>query len=202
MQAILNEAKPYQNITHQAQSIEVQCILEDIDILITGQVQHYYAGQGLLHISPSRLKGSNLLACWLEHLLLCMANILQPNECSKLICGDKKTPVQSVVFPYFDKQKAQQYLAIYLQAYGQGIEQPLAIFPNASWAFVANGKESFSEAMKAWEGDSYRGIAGDQDDASIKFITRSLQLAGVETPEFAIWAKAFYEPIMQYRSQT
>ncbi|MDQ6973263.1 MAG: exodeoxyribonuclease V subunit gamma, partial [Mariprofundaceae bacterium] len=86
---------------------------------LTGQIPHYMPTLGLLHVTPSKLKGKYMLACWLEHLALCSANILQQGERSLLQCSDK-----AVIFHIIKPDVAQAKLQCYVDAYMQGMQQP------------------------------------------------------------------------------
>lgn len=190
IQPVLKQLKAYYGKENQTKTIDVVLNAGKGKALhITGQIRHYIAGLGLLHATPSKLKGKYLLACWLEHLALCSAGILQENECSRLQCSDK-----GMVFKWMKAGEAKTQLQVYVDAYLLGMQQPLPIFEGASYTQGFEAKNAF----KKWMGASYQNIPGDKDDDYVQLIMRDVAGMPIDTPEFKDWAEKFYAPINEF----
>lgn len=162
---------------------------------ISGQVQDYHPGKGLLHYSASRLKGTLLLALWLEHLVLCASNCFPDSEHSTLVCKD-----ESRQFGYIPSARAQQLLQPYLGYYLEGLRRPLPVLPEASyaWASAANAEQARKNAGERWvSANSYRNSRTDSDDPYIQLVLRGLDADPLKHPEFATLADAFYKEALQ-----
>ncbi|MDQ6952969.1 MAG: exodeoxyribonuclease V subunit gamma [Mariprofundaceae bacterium] len=190
VQPILLQLKAYHGKENQSKWIDLVLNTDEGKPLhITGQVRHYIPTLGLLHATPSKLKGKYMLGCWLEHLALCSADILQEKECSLLQCSDK-----SMRFEWMEQDAAQAQLQSYVDAYVQGMQQPLPIFEGASYAHVFEVKK----VGLTWEGSSYNSIPGDQDDVYVQLIMRDVEEKPIDTPAFKDWANRFYAPIKNF----
>jgi len=162
---------------------------------ISGQIQDYYPGKGLLHYSASRLKGKLLLPLWLEHLVLCASNRFPEGEHSTLVCKDEGRQ-----FGYIPCVRAHQLLQPYLGYYLDGLRRPLPVLPQASyaWASAANTQQARKKAGEKWvSGNSYRNSGTDSDDPYIQLVLRGLDANPVEHPEFASLADAFFKEALQ-----
>ena len=124
---LLDQLAGYQNISSEPRHIILQ-LAEGQQL--SGQVS-YLPGKGLLHFSPSALKGKALLGLWVEHLALCAAGVLQEEESSVLISRDA-----SLRFKPLELADAMQQLQIYVNLYQQGMQRPLPIFPESTYAFA------------------------------------------------------------------
>jgi len=195
VQPMLDQLEAYHGKENQTVWVDVLCQAgEGKTLHITGQIRHYIAGLGLLHATPSKLKGKYVLACWLEHLALCSANIFQKNESSLLQCSDK-----SMRFKWMEQDAAQAQLQVYVDAYVQGMQQPLPIFEGASYAQVfektKKGEVNRKKVLAKWQGDSFRSILGDKDDAYVQLIMRDVGDMPIDTPAFEDWGNTFYASI-------
>ena len=200
-----------QGFTATPQIVAVSIPHQNTTIKLVGRVERYQSGLGLLHVTPSSLKGKYLLACWLEHLALCAAGIMQPHEQSILLCSDKKEGFNEQCFAYLEPQHAITMLASYIASYIEGLQRPLPIFENASYHYmyrlnhpkprdIPSQQEQYamSDAHTAWEGNSFTNQPGDKDDAYVAFIMRHVDAAPIEEDDFITWAETFYAPIHQH----
>ncbi|MDQ6995641.1 MAG: exodeoxyribonuclease V subunit gamma, partial [Mariprofundaceae bacterium] len=188
VESVCMQLENYHGKENQTQWIDLIVSCDEKPLHLTGQVRHYMPKLGLLHATPSKLKGKYVLSCYLEHLALCSAEILQKNECSHLQCSDK-----SMRFEWIDSDTAKAHLHVYMDAYLKGMQQPLPIFEGASYAYVFERKNVQSQ----WNGTSYNHISipGDKDDAYVKLIMRDVEESPIESQAFEDWAKTFYAPI-------
>jgi len=188
---LLAALEDYQGKEKQMQWVEVAIPMGgDCSVMLAGQVRDYMPTLGLLHATPSKLKGKYLLACWLEHLALCSAGILQQKECSRLQCSD-----QGCSFAWMDVAAAKAYLCDYIHAYVQGQQYPLPVFEGASYARVFEEKSTLKEVLTQWNGNSFQHIPGDKDDAYVQLIMRHVDENPTQSEAFSSWAHIFYDPI-------
>jgi len=191
IQTVLTELKDYSHQEKQMQWVEVDVHLKDGEsITLAGQVRDYIPNLGLLHATPSKLKGKYLLDCWLEHLALCSAGLLGDKECSRLQCSN-----QAFTFAYMEKEPANMLLSHYIEGYLQGTQYPLPIFEGASYAHVF-GKEK--DVILAWKGKSFQNIPGDCDDAYVQLAMRDVDANPIVSDDFQDWAETWYQPIQEY----
>ena len=171
----------------------------DIDcgdgLRLTGQVERYLPGRGLLHVSASKRKGKSLLALWLEHLALCAGGQLAAQEHGLLQCRDGAWRL-----PPLPEAEARAQLRALVDLYRQGLQRPLPVFPGASLAWAEQAGDH-DKAMKAaaekWQGNAYRDIPGDADDAYIQLALRGLGGEPLANPEFAELATILYARLLQ-----
>jgi exodeoxyribonuclease V gamma subunit len=159
---------------------------------LAGQIKDIYPGPGLLRTRPGNLKGPDILALWLEHLVWC-AGEGDGDKCSTL----HGTTGQFIIAQTLDPVEAQAHLARYLQWYREGLRRPLPLLPGASYAWMraenkGDGSGPVREALKAWNGNDFNGIPGDKDDAYVELVMRGVAGNPIEQPEFAELAEAFY----------
>lgn len=160
---------------------------------LSGQLDNYLPGHGLLHVSPAKIKGRTLLALWLDHLALCAGGQLEEDEVSRLVGGDG-----SWQFSAMGREDALSRLHRYLGFYWEGLQRPLPLFPAASFAYAQHQDDESRALKKAgsqWSGNGFMNIPGDQDDPYVQLVLRGLAAQPLQDPEFAELAVAFYEGI-------
>ncbi len=147
--------------------------------------------QGLLRYRLARKKGRDIIAAWIDHLLL---NILRPEAVvleTRLITEDSEMLFLPVT-------GATQIMAGLLKLYWQGCHQPLKFFDKSSLEYFKateskNPEDAFRRAAKIWAPDSNRAMA-EQDDPYY-------QLLYPEPPideEFGEIAQQVYQDILQH----
>lgn len=181
---LLRRLQPYRG--HLATACKVDIGFEDGQRL-SGQVNGYYPGLGLLHYSASSLKGKLILRLWLDHLCLCAGDRLGAEEASMLICTDRQwhfTPV--------DASLARDQLQSYIAYYRLGMQRPLPLFPAASYAFASakDDEAGIRAAYKAWASSEWN--KGDEDDEYIQIARRGMAEDPLAEAEFSNLARAFY----------
>ena len=133
------------------------------EIHLHGQIKDYRPGLGLMHFTPSRLKGKSVLRLWVEHLALCATGQLKEGEVSVLHCSD-----ESRTFAAVSASQASTWLADFVAIYLEGMQRPLPLFPSASYRHCSEGA---SKAEQDWEGGEYPR-KGDRDDPYIQLAWR------------------------------
>ena len=197
LDTVLERIEPFEHMRAEPQLIQLE--FQDIDgatIELSGQVRRFYPGLGLLHYSPGKLKGANLLAMWIEHLA-CRAMGIADHPASVLHSVNESFSVLGRC----SGEEALYQLSHYLSWYWRGLHRPLLVLPGATYEYAktASGSSSanpMSAAGKKWEGSSFMETPGDKDDASIQLIRRGLEGSPLEHPDFVPLAQGFYDQLL------
>ncbi|MFW5447318.1 MAG: exodeoxyribonuclease V subunit gamma, partial [Methylophagaceae bacterium] len=143
---------------------------------------------GLFSFRMAKSKGGELLAVWLQHLIL---NCIQPTNVtceSRWITEDKEYHFQPV-------ENAHLLLAELLESYWQGLQYPLPLFSNTSYAFAKaslKGNKTDSAMFGSWEGGLY--LSGEKNDLYYQQVYDDSPL----DEQFKTLALAVYEPIQAH----
>ncbi len=166
-------------------------------VTLQGQVA-CYRGKGLLHYSPSSVKAKNLLAIWVEHLALCAQNQLLEKECSLLISRD-----QTLRFSHLTAKDATEQLAMMVELYKQGMQSPLPVYPETSFAFAqahygSDGNIDLAKkaAWKRWADSEFSFVQGEELDAYIQLARRSVEGSALDEPQFSKLALKIYSQLL------
>ena len=161
---------------------------------LSGKIEQYYVGKGLMHFATASLKGKNLLALWVDHLALCASEQLADDESSSLIWHGGGIRLNRL-----EADDAQEQLQDYLLLYRTGLGYPLPAFPGASFAWSREEDEvkAQRESLKKWHGDSFREIPGDKHDAYVRLALRNTDEAPVPGSEFERCANRIYARLHQ-----
>lgn len=163
---------------------------------LSGQVRHFYPGMGILHYTPGRLKGRDVLSLWIEHLA-CRAMEIEDHPASFLYGASESFELAAEMSPV----QARESLSHFLQHYWAGLQRPLLILPRASYDFVKTEQsgrraDPFNAARTAWNGNGYQGIPGDKDDAYIQLVRRGMDESPLDHPDFVSLARDFYGTVL------
>lgn len=194
---VLALLEPYQLLKRSPRLIELYCPLtEGGGQLLSGQIQHYYPGRGLMHSTPSGFSSKYLMPLWIEHLAMCAAGRLPAGENSQLICRD-----ESFICNRLTVEEAMSLLQQYLDAYRQGSRCPLPVFQKASWKYASQvyANQKSSPPLSEWSGNEHQNIPGDRDDPYVALVMRSVTSVPVEESCFSTWAMNFYQPVLSAR---
>lgn len=156
---------------------------------LSGQLQQV-TENGLLRYRLAKKKGKDLLAAWIDHLIL---NILRPEG----VTLQTHLVLQDADFVLLPVTGPTQILADLLKLYWQGCHLPLAFFDQSSLAFATTyfGKkpeQALKNARSKWA--SSGDFAGEGDDVYYRKLYREPPL----DEEFERIAKQVYEPIQQH----
>jgi exodeoxyribonuclease V gamma subunit len=167
---------------------------------LAGQVDGIYPELGLLRWKPSSLKGPDILSLWLGHLAWCAAGELGGDLGGDQ--GEKRSALYTtgetfVIRESLEPDLARTHLARYLSWYWEGVHRPLLLLPKASYAYALKRYQGGSaDPMRAargeWNGNSFREIPGDRDDAYIQLVTRGLSGDPLESDSFTALSDEFY----------
>lgn len=158
------------------------------DFSLLGQLDDLSA-DGLFNYRMGKTKGSHVLNAWLRHLLL---NCLKPKSVvceSRLITENNDYHFQAV-------PEAKAILHDLLNAYWQGLHEPLSLFPNTSFAFAQahfKGNKTDSAIRNAWEGNQF--ITGEAQDV---YYQQLYALQPVLAEQFEAISLAVYEPLVAH----
>ena len=121
---------------------------------LTGWLDGLFAA-GCVRWRPGRTRGRDLLALWLDHLVL---NCLAPPDCERcsyLVATDTVTRLDPV------REPAAELLRL-LALYRRGLREPLHFYPETSLAwYEAGDAQRESRARTAWLGGFQRQGEGD-----------------------------------------
>ncbi|MGF1775584.1 exodeoxyribonuclease V subunit gamma [Vibrio nomapromontoriensis] len=113
---------------------------------ITGQFS-----SGLVRYRSGRLRASDYLSAWIDHLLLAA---IGKGKVTHMLAYDKKEGVVHRVLPALDSDAAMSYLKELLSLYVQGLDQPLAYFPETAMAGI---EANYSRG--AWKPDDEKMLS-------------------------------------------
>ncbi len=135
---------------------------------LRGEIAGCIDGQGLLRYSASKqLRGRALVSLWLEHLALCAAGRLAPDEVSRLLLARARGPC----FAPLDADEALRQLRAYAELMRLGLACPLPLFAETSlaWAQGKDEADAHKRARAAWYTAEFPGaLPGECEDRYIR----------------------------------
>ncbi len=174
----------------------IECRLDDSRSLF-GEVEQYYPGIGLMHFSASKSTRSRaLISLWLNHLALAASGQLAAAETSQLLIAASR----GWRFDHIDAAPARELLCRYADLFQQGIDSPLPVFPETSyaWASQQDAQKARQSAERAWYGGGYGNVSFAE--SSDEFIR--LALHGNPDPlddeQFQQYARSIYGPVIEH----
>lgn len=156
---------------HQATAGDVlpphQCAIE---LEVDGE--HWSIEGAFADLRPSGLarwryddeRARDVLAGWIQHLLLCAAPPPAAECVTRWVARDGVR-----IFPPLDPADARARLAELVECYRNGLQRPLHFFPKASWSLVQNGDY---KARQAWNGSPDFG--GERDRPAHRLVLRGV----------------------------
>ena len=166
--------------------------------LLYGEVNACYPDTGLMHFSASKaVKSRALMSLWLDHLALSATNQIARHECSQLLISTTR----GIRFEYLEAPRAKQILANYIALFQQGLEHPLPVFPDTSYAFAsqADPETAMSKALACWNGGQYRNAPpGECEDEFIRLALYQNTTRPLEDPLFQDCARQIYLPAIKH----
>lgn len=153
------------------QSVEVDLDLHGFELYGTIPV---YGSHGQVRIRPGGIKGKDLIAAWIPHLVL---NLLRPGTPVTLMGRETRGPVRQHLGIPDDPGRL---LGDLLALYWQGLQTPLAFFPESSLAAaraLEAGKtpdEALQKAAAQWRGGRYVSAEGEDAHYRLCFGTRDV----------------------------
>lgn len=196
-QTLLERLAEYRALDSESCNIE---LLLPEDYCLAGKIRNVYPGKGLIHFTPSRFKGTRLLALWLDHL--CLSVAAPDNQApSRLYCID-----QSWQFASLGSDEASEMLWKILQQYLHALVSPPAILPEASYAWASsyldgNASRARSAAKSKWDGYAPGNIPAEKDDPYLGIALRDVGSHPVDDPEFARCSMEFYSDLLRFAEQ-
>ena len=145
----------------------IECRLDN-GRLLSGEIEQYYPGAGVMHYSASKsIKARSLISLWLEHLSLCATGQLAPAESSRLYAPG----TDGYCFKWLDAAAAVKILTDYSELLHQGLDYPLPVFPETSyaWARETDPEAAMKKALVAWRGGQFgSAVPGEREDEYIR----------------------------------
>lgn len=181
--SLWEKLEPYRAQPLAPMGVDITLALPGAQVRLHGQIVHYRPGLGLMHFTPSRLRGKSLLSLWVEHLALCAAGQLDAGECSALHCSDA-----SRVFEVLSAEQARALLTDYVALYLEGLQRPLPLFPRASYRLCSEGA---ARAAQDWEGNDFTQ-KGDSEDPYVQLAWRGCAGSPIDLEEHVQLAQRVY----------
>ncbi|WP_428036413.1 exodeoxyribonuclease V subunit gamma [Amphritea sp.] len=171
----------------------IECQLNIAGITLSGWLTGLHSG-GLVRYRAANAKGRDIVQLWLEHLVLCASGY----------------PLQSWFFGlngrhWFDpveQGRALDYLQEWLNAYRQGMREPLPLPADTAWMLesktLEKGEErAQQEAQKCFNLDAYTQM-GESRDLYINRVYPDYNALG---PRFVALAELLYRPLAEALQQ-
>ncbi|HBI15842.1 MAG TPA: exodeoxyribonuclease V subunit gamma [Desulfobulbaceae bacterium] len=159
------------------------------DFRLSGWLDCLHAA-GCVRYRPVRTKGRDLLALWLDHLVM---NCLKPADCdlrSYQVATDSITCFKPVNDP-------QGELLRLLALFRHGLREPLHFFPETALAWCeAKEEQRESKARAAWQGGFKQ--RGESDDPAYRLGLRGREPLNLWFRELA---EAVYRPLLSARER-
>jgi exonuclease V gamma subunit len=126
---------------------------------VQGQI-HSLAKEGLLQVSLSRLKGSSLFPCWIQHCALCAE---EKTAFSEIYYQDK-----SIKLNLLSRQQAMDYVRDMIECFERGQQQVQLFFVDSAYEYVnslnKHGEQAAREILHGlWTGDDFMPLYETQD---------------------------------------
>jgi exodeoxyribonuclease V gamma subunit len=185
-ESLWSKLAPFRGVEILPRGVDLKLVVPGAlagEVHLHGQIKDYRPGLGLMHFTPSRLKGKSVLRLWVEHLALCAMGQLKEGEVSVLHCSD-----ESRAFAAVSASQASTWLADFVAIYREGMQRPLPLFPSASYRLCS---ESLSKAEQDWEGGEYTH-KGDSEDPYIQLAWRGCTGSPIGLEEHATLAQRVY----------
>ncbi|WP_163134158.1 exodeoxyribonuclease V subunit gamma [Agarivorans sp. Alg241-V36] len=166
---------------------------------LTAWLKHQYA-QGLVSYRPGSIRGKDLVAGWLWHLLVHAA--LPQQALSSYVLGRKG----AWQFSPLSSEQAQEHLSVWISQLQQGLQQPLLLPLESAWQWISQCKDKktgnieYSEAnldkARRAARTQFNGGPFAQAEGEDPYI--QAQLADLESiwPQFEASSQALLEPML------
>ncbi|MCP4874268.1 MAG: exodeoxyribonuclease V subunit gamma [Gammaproteobacteria bacterium] len=162
---------------------------------LSGTVNAYFPGKGLMAYHPGRFKGRHLLILWIDHLALCAGELWGADESSLLLATD-----QSWRIPRLDASDALRQLEDYCAIYLEGQSLPLPILPESSyaWACEADRHKAHTRLEQIWQNKWAQNSGGDTSDHYIEMILQGGYRLPFDQDRFEDYAQRLYTRLLQH----
>lgn len=177
-------------------SIHVNLTIDQFNL--TGRFEDIYQSR-LVKYRYAVLKPKDFLMLWLRHVLLNAEN----ENFESVLIGLKEKSRLPVVWKYYPTDDNVKILKNLLRVYWEGLIQPVAFFPQASFEFaiaiITKGvsvDKARKTAQKKLEGSEF--VPGDLDDAYVNLcFGKSISVS----EQFMNLALEVYEPLLKHRQE-
>ncbi|MFO7708959.1 MAG: exodeoxyribonuclease V subunit gamma [Desulfobacterales bacterium] len=145
-------------------------------------------GSGCLRYRFGRLRARDVIDLWLQHLALCLTAGPDPACGSAMVCTDQTLRLAPTA-------QSREVLEDLLRLYRQGIEAPLAFFPQSSLAYAQaagrSGRLALGAARSVWEGSDRR--PGEGADP---YYRRCFEASDPLGDEFVLLSRRVFDPLL------
>jgi len=128
---------------------------------LTGSLDHVFK-ETMIRYRYARLKGKDILASWIHHLVLNSVRAEGYPQHTLLagLTGKSAKERKRILYEYAPVEEGGKILEGLLKRYWEGLREPLHFFPELSWQYaearLAKGKPpeaALEQARKAWKGN-------------------------------------------------
>lgn len=159
---------------------------------VEGEIDGLY-GNALCRFRSASLKAKDLIAAWIEHLLV---NLVEPGRRTVLV--DRDGTVQTLRPPHTTRE-TELLVHQLLELYWQGLQRPLHFFPETSAAYARSltskkprtPEAALRAAGREWLGDQF-GFSGESENPWNALVYSGLSPLDAE---FAALAMNFFAPL-------
>ncbi len=182
----------YESSARQRRSVDLR--LPDGSDL-TGSIDGYYTGQGLMSYHAGKLRGKHRLRAWIDHLALSASDGFAAGETTRLLASDTHRRYAPLPAAH-----ARELLADLCDLLQQGRRRPLPVMPETSfaWASADTPERGRASARRCWASP----YGGDADDAYLQLLLQAGIEIPIDEPEFADCAERLYGALLEHEEET
>ncbi len=175
---------------------------------LTGELDSFADPRTQVSLRCASVGGRDLLAGWIRHVVWHALSPATLSPALTLVVGQKKG-VQEMKWlkPIEKAEDAHKWLAVLLQTYWRGQQEPLLFFPNTSLAYAkVSGKSEddpetlqakrIEAARKQWEPDEFGQGFPESADAAHQLCFQNVD--PLVDPRFAELAQAIFGPLREH----
>ncbi|USD59763.1 exodeoxyribonuclease V subunit gamma [Vibrio sp. SCSIO 43140] len=112
--------------------IDISIPLKKVSVTLQGWVTNCYQS-GLVRYRSGRLRASDYLAAWIDHLLVSVSG---HQTRTHMLAYDKKEGVVHRIYPVMSADEAMNYLTQLVSLFVDGLDSPLSYFPETALAGI------------------------------------------------------------------
>ncbi|WP_338622383.1 exodeoxyribonuclease V subunit gamma [Agarivorans sp. OAG1] len=190
-------------VKRQQLALDLEYSLEDglQQCRLSAWLKHQY-GQGLVSYRPGSIRGKDLLAAWLWHLVFHAS--LPEQALSSYVLGRKGAWQLSPI----SAEQAKEYLALWLSHLQQGLHQPILLPIESAWQWISQCKDKKTGSIEYSEANldkarraarnQFNGGPFAQAEGADPYIQAQLNDLEAIWPQFEASAQALLGPLLAH----
>jgi exodeoxyribonuclease V gamma subunit len=173
------------------EAVEVDFECGGFHVVGSVETRRLQDGTSVLRYRCAKLKGKDLVAAWIDHLVLAAQTSAAPAPARAgpgptrtllfALPDDDKTETKTATVTLRAPSDPRAELAGLLELYWQGLSRPLLFFPQASWEYSKQRRKdvaedaAIAEARKEWnKSGDWGNVPGEGKDLSVDLCFRGL----------------------------